>query len=1529
MTHNIGDIPVQSVEEFSPDEVTRNLSRYKGLFRRPTTRGGSEDPQAFTLRGYAWPEGTKNEDDLVEDLMALKREAAYNRISLGNRVGFLSVKDVKSPKRAEQANMREYTITGDFHPAAQYEASVRIEPVAFTDAYEKGIVPIIPLPVGASGVRVQSPWGSISLPSPTGTITGADGVLPLYQPFPVLDWRTYGCAFAGATPAETTYDAAAYSGKKISLTHFADETITWTFVVGKDAPPGKYKVGFRVTPAAAAAGTVTVTVTGSTSGSILAAESHTSGAVAGTWETMETAEINLFTCETVTVTVTKATDDNVLYVNYGYLIPQNTCRVTFDCTDEYEAGECRVYDTVISGDTTVANWKRVYSDQHAYTGDMVFQNSLLRWTIKQATAWSAATTLTELVGGKTGTLYPVAFGTDLTDIVIDKILPNCIVLKARMDVGATATFDSLNDVETAEIVLTPAAIYFDLTRIGAVKRDWRCSLTDAIYTAGSAFIDSTGTPADQASPYYILGLSGVMVGMQKTLSSESYVGGTFIDTIEDTSATAGDYAFSLFMVPVTMNYNGTDFTLTKDNNDVERVFKKYDFSNDIIAEFSLVQGTIWSVDTANSQLYRTYTGGTQQRTGTTRSFGTCKMDLTLGIDVADADNANVRYWYFYLKFFATTSYIQVLIIRDAHATTGSLKVYKRTVAGGATQIGSTYTTGDFSELMRLVVDFDISTGGLSVYLRGVLVASGTITDAELLGEAPLVVACEGSTTPAVTYSISDISITPSTAFTDSTPGTNLTRYGSYAGTNTDDTTRIKMVTGAGTSAAVRAKEYRYLSGGFKIVYTLPAASGADNDSVMLRFSEVPYFAVYDFAGVRRDGSGNWNCYYGNTTTNTEGAAISGLADGDTVVIEVERDVSRGAWWCYIYENGTTKPTTPTGIWFSSISTHGYIGVNLGSASAALTGYLVSLEARAESTLGETNIPATETGFFDVDDGSVNRAGKYIMRVPASPWTYSTDHYVCPGGNNLMQEPYMAGDGTYECVFDLTWTGANPDAALSHFIIFAEDGTSSSFVTGTQSWVRVNILTSGATTIEYRRYIAGVATIFSTANVPVVKGTKYKMKVVKSGNTITAYFAEFSGSYGAASLTITDDSAITYGRCGVESYTTATGFACNVYAMNFSGTRHYFEARHRGAQIGKMSVGGVTTYRTRLYDGINYDSAAEVAATDFAVTASYGQLYSGGASGYWIYNTADMKFKVNSPYIIDFNVLFGVVGSAKNALSFGFDTNIAVNFAYLKHYTLNTTGTLYVGDASSGSIAVGNFTANTLYRVTVFYDGTTHYAYINGVLKGTTTKAVSHATTGYFGFATSGYGATVKPFIFNVCVDAYADNPQTGICVQAPSPTHGGRYDITESITKTLIGGSTIPYGVYRWIARKISTVASASNDYETNNGFLNVTDSNYVSIEDTAFLLKSTNTVAWTTEKKDVRIDSTDDAGDSIEFGIYRRGATSLNSDSAPATFVSDMQLIPLFADPGAAPLMGVGDMAFATVMEPSYIRRVEIKNIL
>jgi hypothetical protein len=170
---------------------------------------------------------------------------------------------------------------------------------------------------------------------------------------------------------------------------------------------------------------------------------------------------------------------------------------------------------------------------------------------------------------------------------------------------------------------------------------------------------------------------------------------------------------------------------------------------------------------------------------------------------------------------------------------------------------------------------------------------------------------------------------------------------------------------------------------------------------------------------------------------------------------------------------------------------------------------------------------------------------------------------------------------------------------------------------------------------------------------------------------------------------------------------------------------------------------------------------------------------------------------------------------------------------------------------------------------------------------------------------------------------------SGIAVCIPSVAHGARWGFTEYAVVVPTAGTLIMPGIYQMILRKISTVASASNDYETDTYFQNGTDvTTGVSIEvsSATYYEKSTNTTSWAEEKEFIRI-ATADVGDMINLGLARRQATSINSDGAPAVFLDTLQIVPMFSQIGVSPgEIGVGDLGFASFMKPSVVRRLEAK---
>lgn len=82
-----------------------------------------------------------------------------------------------------------------------------------------------------------------------------------------------------------------------------------------------------------------------------------------------------------TISGSRMTSDSVPF-QYCYNPNKSTITWTAPTSpSSWYQGECRVWDTATVGDTTEANWVRVFSPRHKFAGDAVFENGLIRYKI--------------------------------------------------------------------------------------------------------------------------------------------------------------------------------------------------------------------------------------------------------------------------------------------------------------------------------------------------------------------------------------------------------------------------------------------------------------------------------------------------------------------------------------------------------------------------------------------------------------------------------------------------------------------------------------------------------------------------------------------------------------------------------------------------------------------------------------------------------------------------------------------------------------------------------------------------------------------------------------------------------------------------------------------------------------------------------------------------------------------------------------------------------------------------------------------
>lgn len=63
--------------------------------------------------------------------------------------------------------------------------------------------------------------------------------------------------------------------------------------------------------------------------------------------------------------------------------------VVFDFTeDEFDAGECKVWDSITGGNIIESSWKRVYNEDHEFTGDCIIENGIIRYKLPKISSSS-------------------------------------------------------------------------------------------------------------------------------------------------------------------------------------------------------------------------------------------------------------------------------------------------------------------------------------------------------------------------------------------------------------------------------------------------------------------------------------------------------------------------------------------------------------------------------------------------------------------------------------------------------------------------------------------------------------------------------------------------------------------------------------------------------------------------------------------------------------------------------------------------------------------------------------------------------------------------------------------------------------------------------------------------------------------------------------------------------------------------------------------------------------------------------------
>jgi hypothetical protein len=472
VTMYIGDIYLPILSNIDKKSVSKITKEIAGInITDPKTVSIRRNLQPITLEGYLYNDGEKTDEQYAEDVEALQyRSAGYCYTQYADLDGFIEIEGADAPETSEELGVRNYSVEGKYLPASKYERIVEVETEMRDNEFNIEFPPHVALPVGATNVRVKTSQDSVKLSTPAFMA----GDIPIYRPFPAF----YPGDVTHSDSDTPQYDATAYK-LTYNLLDAEDESISYTMVSGIDIPLGSYRVVLRIKEDSVVTGDVKITVSDGTTNVVDSLHTLVGD---GVWNIVKTASFSILQRGlTYTITVTKAEDDATnIAVNYGFLLPDKRARVAFDVAAEYDVGECKVYDTITT-DAAEAGWIQVYNPEHDFAGDIVVQNSMFRWVIKQ-TAWKDATTVYNVSGTspvEIGELYNKAFGDDSVAIKFKEIKPNYLKFTFELDTGnATSESTSAKEIDTVEI--TPFNVVIDKDVIGAYKDHYTFESTPGV-----------------------------------------------------------------------------------------------------------------------------------------------------------------------------------------------------------------------------------------------------------------------------------------------------------------------------------------------------------------------------------------------------------------------------------------------------------------------------------------------------------------------------------------------------------------------------------------------------------------------------------------------------------------------------------------------------------------------------------------------------------------------------------------------------------------------------------------------------------------------------------------------------------------------------------------------------------------------------------------------------------------------------------------------------------------------------------------
>ena len=576
----IGDIylPIlSSIDKKSVSKITKEIAGIN--ITDPKSVSIRRNLQPVTLDGYLYNDGEKNDAQYAEDVEALQyRSAGYCYTKYADLDGFIEIESADAPQTSEELGVRNYSIEGKYLPATKYERVVEVETEMRENEFNIEFPPHVALPVGATNVRVKTSQDSVKLSVPAFMA----GDIPIYRPFPAF----YPADVTHSDSDTPQYDATAYK-MSYNLLDAKDESISYTMVSGIDVPLGSYRVVVRMKSDATIASDAHIVVlsgdnvvvddlyifegndeeidvlndrkwTFSTNESlhdlittitsldntvnlratsmfgdsshshILITDEKRNQPISGEWTIVKTKPFNITQKGlTYTIKIQKETDDlSNIAVNYGFLLPEKRARIAFDVAAEYDVGECKVFDTITTG-SEESEWKQVFNPEHDFVGDIVVQNPIMRWVIKQTT-WKNAKlySITNNNVIEVGSFYNKAFGDNRVIIKFKEIKPNYLKFTFELDTGnATSESTSAKEYDTVEV--TPFNFIIKKDIVGNFRNHYTIETDSKLIMEKDngviVFFEPTFVGGLIKSHDFVSGINNGIIETTKNVTGNSYV----------------------------------------------------------------------------------------------------------------------------------------------------------------------------------------------------------------------------------------------------------------------------------------------------------------------------------------------------------------------------------------------------------------------------------------------------------------------------------------------------------------------------------------------------------------------------------------------------------------------------------------------------------------------------------------------------------------------------------------------------------------------------------------------------------------------------------------------------------------------------------------------------------------------------------------------------------------------------------------------------------------------------------------------